>query len=164
MPMSDERRALIAREEEREAAEAQRQADLAAEVKAERAAELAFLGVVPTSVGERLQSVAFGMDRQDAVEARQEREAAELLGKPAPRGPYSWELKRQEQQREAAEIITPASKSDVSKLSAAISGLKAKLSGQRSESVSETPEEYARNYGDGGIRYRSGGPITGGPY
>jgi len=106
---------------------------------------------------------AFAEPRLDAAEAKREREAAELLGKPPPRGPHPWEVKREQPQAAADAIVTPASKSDLSKVKAMLAGLKAKLSaGQRSES--ESPEECARNYGDGGVRYRSAGSIVRGPY
>lgn len=94
---------------------------------------------------------------------------------PEPLGRLNrWELTREQQQREAEAIITPASKADVSRLTATVSQLKAKLhslSG-RSESVSsgtarraESAEEYAQNYGDSSVHLRHGGGyIVRGPY
>jgi hypothetical protein len=121
-------------------------------------------GRVPRTPQELFADQAFAEARLDAAERKRWEAGAEAQGKPPPRGPHPWEVKREQQQAAAAAIVTPASKSDLSKVKATIAGLKAKLSGQRSEQVSETPEEYARNYGDGGIRYRSAGSIVRGPY
>jgi hypothetical protein len=119
-----------------------------------RAAELRRQGHELHSVADTLNRASFGQDRADAAERRREKAAAEELGQPEPRL-NRWELKREQQQREAAAIITPASKADVSKLSQSITSLASKvgLLGRRRSAEQESPEEYARNYG-GGIHYR----------
>ena len=153
-PMSDERRAAFDREAERERAQAELEAQQRREAAVERRWHLQRQGVEPHSVADVLARASFGQDRQDAAERRREKEAAELLGQPEPRL-NRWELKREQQQREAEAIITPASKADVSKLSQSITSLASKVGmlGRRRSAEQESPEEYARRYG-GGIRYR----------
>jgi hypothetical protein len=67
---------------------------------------------------------------------------------------------------EAAKETTPATQADVSKLSQSVTSLASKvgLLGRRRSEQRESPEEYARAYGDSGVRIRSGGPVVRGPY
>ena len=168
-PMSDERRAIIDREAEKERKAAEFEEEQRRQAALERRWELERQGVVPHTVQDVLARLSYAADRTDRIEARKEREAAEQLGLPEPRL-NRWETKQKQQAAAAKALIEPASKADVSKLSAAISQIKSKLSG-RSESISaggertqESPEEYARNYGSS-IHFRNGGGyIVKGPY
>jgi hypothetical protein len=167
-PMSDARREAFRKEEEREARAVEFEAEQRRQAALERRWELERQGVEAHTVADVLQRLSYAADRTDRIEARKEREAAEQLGHPEPRT-TRWELKREQQAAAAKALIEPASKADVSKLTAAISQIKSKLSG-RSESVSagaertqETPQEYTRNYGSS-IHFRNGGGIVRGPY
>ena len=153
-PMSPERKAQFDKEAEREAKALELEEQARRDAALERRWDLQRQGVEPHSVADVLARASFGQDRQDAAERRREKEAAELLGQPEPRL-NRWELKREQQQREAEAIITPASKADVSKLSQSITSLASKVGmlGRRRSAEQESPEEYARRYG-GGIRYR----------
>jgi hypothetical protein len=124
-PMSDERRAAFDREEERERAQLEREAARRREDAAERAADLAFRGVEPTSVGERLAAVSFAQDRADAREARLEREAAELAGRPKPTvNKLLRDAEAERKQREAEEAETPATVAELGKVKASLERLK----------------------------------------
>jgi hypothetical protein len=92
-PMSAERRELIRQESEREAQAAELDAQQAREAAYEKRWELERHGVVPVSVADRLALASFGMDRADKAEERREREAAEILGKPAEPRFDKWESK-----------------------------------------------------------------------
>jgi hypothetical protein len=167
-PMSDERREAFLREEERERIAVEFEEQQRQEAAAERRWMLAQQGVQPLTHSEFLARASFAQDREDAAERRREREAAELLGKPEPRLDR-WELKREQQPREAEALTTPATQAEVSKLSQAVTQLKSNLHAQGRRSAEqgmerrrESPEEYARAYG--GVRYRSGGGVVRGPY
>ena len=125
--MSDERRQLIKREEERE----QRQADWEAEQRRQEAIEkregLLFQGVVPHTVDEVIAQVSYGMDRADRIEARRAREGAELRGEHEVRRTV-WEMAAD--QRAAAEkaATTPVSQADLTKLAEKLGGKLTSLS------------------------------------
>jgi hypothetical protein len=169
-PLGDGLRLAHAREDERERQAAQRAAELRAQAVAEKLGELRMAGREPRTQAEFLAEVSRAQDRQDKIDAKREAEAAELMGKPEPRL-HPWELKQQQQQREAEALITPASKADVSKLSQSVTSLASKvgLLGRRqseeqdSSGRRESPEEYARAYCSG-VRMRNGGGIIRGPY
>lgn len=169
-PMSPERRAAFDKEAEREAKAAEFEVEQRRQAVFERRWELERQGVVPHSHEDVLARVSYGLDRADKIEARREREAAEILGRPEPRV-SRWELKREEQQQKAEALITPATKADVSKLSQSIASLASKVGslGRRRAEQLETPQEYARNYGGGSnqgssVHFRNGGGIIRGPY
>jgi hypothetical protein len=169
-PLSPERKEIIRREAEREARAAEFEAEQRRTAALERRWELERQGITAHSHEDVLARMSYGADRTDRIEARREKEAAEQLGQPEPRI-NRWELKREQQQREAEALITPASKADVSKLSQSITSLASKvgLLGRRRSEQLETPEEYARNYGDGYHSPRNyvrntGGHILRGPY
>jgi hypothetical protein len=113
-PMSDERRAAFDREEERERAQLEQEAARRREEAAERAADLAFRGVVPRTPAEVFEQVSFAQDRQDALERRREREAAEILGKPRPTvNKLLHDAKAEREARQAVEEATPVSKAEL---------------------------------------------------
>jgi hypothetical protein len=119
VPMSDERRELIRRQSEREAERDRRDAELAAQLRAdariERVAELQRRGVQPRTVDETLAQASFAHDREDAAERRREREAAELLGNPKPRASVALlaAAKAEREARKPAAEVTPATEADV---------------------------------------------------
>ncbi len=160
-PMSDERRELFRREEEREAKAAELEAEQRREAAFERRWELQRQGVEPHSVQDVLARASFGQDRQDAVERRREREAAEELGKPIPAHLKldKYQMKRDGEEREKAKETTPATQADVSKLAGKVGSLTSAvnlLKRRRSaEQDYHQPRDYVRN---------SGGYITRGPY
>ena len=83
-PMSPERRAALDKEDERERQRAEFEAEQRRQLALERRQEMLMRGAVQRTVGEVLQSVAVGMDRQDRRDAAAEARQAELLGKPRP--------------------------------------------------------------------------------
>jgi hypothetical protein len=124
-PMSDERRELIRRESEREAQAAELEAQQARDAAYEKRWMLERQGVLPVSVADRLAAASFGMDRQDKIEERREREAAELLGKPRPTYVALLREAKAEREAKAAEAEeTPVSQAEfgrvVSKLKTTI--------------------------------------------
>ena len=123
-PMSDERRAAFDREAERERAQAELEAQQRREAAVERRWHLQRQGVEPHSVADVLARASFGQDRQDAVEARREREAAELAGKPPQYLGLLREAKQEREARQAAAEETPVSQAEfgrvVSKLKTTI--------------------------------------------
>jgi hypothetical protein len=167
-PMGEAQRAVIQREEERE----RKAAELEEQQRHERAIELRWelqqRGVTPMSHEQILAAASAAGDRDDRREARLEREAAEQMGRPEPRLD-KYQMKREQAEAAAAAEVTPATKAEVSKLSQAVTQLKGKLHAQGRRSAEqerrrESPEDYARAYGDGGVRYRSGGSVVRGPY
>jgi hypothetical protein len=131
-PMSDERRALFDKEDEKERLQLEREAEQRRAYAAERVADLAFRGVAPTSVDERLQSASFGMDRADAVEARREREAAETLGRPKPTvHKLLADTKAEREARQAVEETTPVSKAELGRKLQALKDLVGNTFGKR---------------------------------
>jgi hypothetical protein len=76
-PMSDERRAIIARETEKERKAAELEEQARRDAALERRWKLERQGVVPHSVADVLARAPYGMDRADKAEERREREAAE---------------------------------------------------------------------------------------
>jgi hypothetical protein len=155
-PMSEQQRAAFEREEARERAAAA----LEAQQRHERAIELRWdlqrQGVVARSHAEILEAASLAGDRDDRRAARLEREAAEQMGLPEPRLDR-WELKREQQQREAEALTAPATKAEVSKLSQAVTQLKSKLHAQGRRSADQDYHQ-PRPY------FRSGGGIVRGPY
>ena len=103
-PLNPALREAHRKEDEREVQRAQLEAELRADRDLERAAELHRQGHELHSVADTLARAAFGQDRQDAVERRREREAAEELGKPIPEHLQlnKYQMKREQQQREAS--------------------------------------------------------------
>jgi hypothetical protein len=113
-PLSDALREAHRKEDEKERAQLEREAEQRRADAAERAADLAFRGVVPRTPAEVFEQVSFAQDRQDAVEARREREAAELLGRPKPTvHKLLADAAAERKQREAELEATPASKAEV---------------------------------------------------
>jgi hypothetical protein len=116
-PLSDERAAIIARETEKERRAEEFEAEQRRQAALERRQEMLMRGAVQHSVGEVLQSVAVGMDRQDRRDAAAEARAAELSGKPRPTvAALLRDAKAERLEREAAAEATPATKADVGKL------------------------------------------------
>jgi hypothetical protein len=114
MPMSDERRALILKEEERERRAAELEEAQRREAAYERRWVLERQGVVPHSVGDVLQSAAVAQDRQDRRDRAAEERAAELLGRPKPTVPKLLrDAKAERLAREAAEEAEPVSKAEL---------------------------------------------------
>jgi hypothetical protein len=103
-PMSPERRAQFDKEAEREAKAAAFEQELREQNALERRAELLRTGHEPHSVGDVHAMASRGMDSTDRVEGRREREALEEAGKPIPAHLNKFQLKREQQQREATEI------------------------------------------------------------
>lgn len=103
-PLNPALREAHRKEDEREVQRAQLEAELRADRDLERAAELHRQGHELHTVADTLARAAFGQDRQDAVERRREREAAEELGKPIPEHLQlnKYQMKREQQQREAS--------------------------------------------------------------
>jgi hypothetical protein len=126
-PLSDERQAIIAREAEKERKALELEEQARRDAALERRWDLQRQGVVAHSVSDVLASASFGMDRADKAEERREREAAEVLGKPAKPWFDKWESKANVAAAEAAREVTPASKADLRQLESAITSLKAKL-------------------------------------
>jgi len=123
IPLSDERREIIARETAREEQAEHRRAAFAAEqandARIELAAELRRQGREAHTVLDVLQAAAVAADRQDRVDARLEREAAELLGGPPPRPTPRALLAKAAAEREARkaeEEATPATVAEVGKV------------------------------------------------
>jgi hypothetical protein len=125
-PLSDERRALIAQAEEKERLQAERDAELRSTAVAEKLGELRMQGVVPTSVGERLEAVAVAQDRQDRRDQKADEQYTERFGHGRPR-PWVGQLaaaKAEREARQAAEAETPASVAEIGKLKASLARLK----------------------------------------
>jgi hypothetical protein len=116
--MSDERRAIIARETEREAKAAEWEAEQRRQASFERRQEMLMRGQVPRSHADVLASVSVGMDRQDRREAASEARNAELYGhgRPHQTAALLAPAKSERKQRESEEANQPASKADVKKV------------------------------------------------
>ena len=123
-PMSPERKAQFDKEAEREAKALELEEQARRDAALERRWDLQRQGVEPHSVADVLARASFGQDRQDAVEARREREAAELAGKPPQYLGLLREAKQEREARQAAAEETPVSQAEfgrvVSKLKTTI--------------------------------------------
>jgi hypothetical protein len=113
MPMSDERRALIAREEAKEAQAAKLEEEQRQTAAAEHHGELLMRGITPTSVAERLAAVAAAADRQDRRDKAAEERYKEQFGQGRPPRPSVFallqEAKREREAVEAEAEATPVS-------------------------------------------------------
>jgi hypothetical protein len=75
--LSEERREAIRREDERERLQAERDAELRAQVAAERAADLLFRGVQPHSVGHVMTLAAYGVSHRRRIRSESGPDPAE---------------------------------------------------------------------------------------
>jgi hypothetical protein len=114
-PMSPERRAAFDREEERERKAVELEEETRRTAALEHRWELERRGVVPHTVGDVLQSAAFGMDRTDRIEARKEREGREAQGLPEPRL-NRWEVEASVAAAEAEREVTAATQAELRKV------------------------------------------------
>jgi hypothetical protein len=109
-----------------------------------------------------LARASFGQDRQDAVERRREREAAELLGKPEPRL-NRFEVKANVAAYEAEREVTAATQSELRELQGQVTGLKAAIHGlkhgRRRRSAEQDYPQQSRE-----AVARNSGQIVRGPY
>jgi hypothetical protein len=126
-PLNPALREAHRREDERAAQRAQLEAELRQDRDLERAAELRRQGHELHSVADTLAKASFGADRQDAVERRREREAAEVLGKPAESRFDKWESKANVAAAEARRETTAATQADLRELQSEVTGLKSAL-------------------------------------
>ena len=81
-PLSESLRLAHQREDEREAAQLERDREMRAQLAAERRAELLMAGHTPKTQQELFQQVSWAQDRQDAADRKAEERAAELAGRP----------------------------------------------------------------------------------
>jgi hypothetical protein len=126
-PMSDERRALVAREAEKERLQAERDEEMRQQALVERRGELLMQGYRPRTQQELFQQVSFGQDRADAAERQREKAAAELLGQPKPRQrPPVWEIAAKQRELDDYEQ-TPATVARGHEVQGALASLKAKI-------------------------------------
>jgi hypothetical protein len=113
--MSESQWSAIQRESEKERLQAERAAEMQAQVAAEHRGELLMRGVVPTSVDERLQAVGFAQDRQDRRDMKADEQYKERFGHGRPRQwPALLDAAKSEREAKAAAAeATPASEAAV---------------------------------------------------
>jgi hypothetical protein len=124
-PMSDARRAAIARETERERKALELEEEQRRDAAIERVAEPQRQGHVPLTVAEKIAAASIEGDRDDRRAARLERESAEIMGLPEPH-PGPWQAKRDQREWEA-QITTPASLGQLGAVQAQVQKLKDKI-------------------------------------
>jgi hypothetical protein len=74
-----------------------------------------------------LERAAVGMDRQDKIDEKPDRDAAEPLGRPATPRLDKYQLKAEHAAAAAQAEATPASKSDLSRLEQVVTQLNGKV-------------------------------------
>jgi hypothetical protein len=126
MPMSDERRAVIAREEAKEAQAAKLAEEQRQTAVVEHRGELLMRGITPTSVEERLAAVAQAQDRQDRRDEKADEAYREKFGYGRPRQWVSQlaAVKAEREQREAEQATTAATVAELGKVKASLERLK----------------------------------------
>jgi hypothetical protein len=115
MPMSDERRAQQEREDEREAQQAEFEAQIRRERAAERRWELERQGVAARTVGEVIAAASIAQDRTDRREDKRNAEwEAAQINPPKPQWITALAAAKTEREaREAAAEVTPATEAAV---------------------------------------------------
>jgi hypothetical protein len=132
-PLSDERRAVIAREAERERLQAERDAELRRELAAERRAELQFQGRQPRTQQELLAQASQAQDRQDRRDEKADEAYLERFGHGRP---SRWvgqlaAVKAERKQREADAEATPASKAELGRVAKKLANAIHNITGQK---------------------------------
>jgi hypothetical protein len=122
-PMSDERRAIIDREAEKERKAAEFEEEQRRQAALERRWELERQGVVPHTVADVLARLSYGADRTDKIEERRAREAADQMPPPLEGRLNRWELQAEHREAAAKAEREPASQSDLAKVAGKITSV-----------------------------------------